>query len=159
ESALEDLVKPEEIESVAILGGTGATIASAGNKMELTPEMLQSKGVFWRGDTVTIINLADVDAPANEDSPRTRPPIVVSDESARALRPPSNRRATESRSNTAASNPAAVIPSGAEAESAPATSAAQPPPTTASSPRFAFGRPPWIPPEDFDALIRKQGMQ
>src|SRR3954467_8362104 len=46
ESALQDLVRPGELESIAILGATGETIASAGKSVEITPEMLRARGVF-----------------------------------------------------------------------------------------------------------------
>src|SRR3954469_14069906 len=39
---LQDLVRPGELESIAILGADGGTIASAGAPPELTPDMLQS---------------------------------------------------------------------------------------------------------------------
>ncbi|MSU23428.1 MAG: hypothetical protein EXS32_06330 [Opitutus sp.] len=155
QSGLQDLIRPEELESVAILGATGESIASAGKKMELTPEMLQAKGVFWLGNTVTIMNLADLDAPAGEDGPRGRPAIVVADErTARVFRPPPNRRASETRPAPDPAAPAeapATATSGVPAVAAPVAPAAP-------GPRFAFGRPAWIPQDEYDAIIQKQGV-
>src|SRR5258708_5184645 len=42
QSGLQDLIRPGELESIAILGATGETIASAGAHVELTPDMLQA---------------------------------------------------------------------------------------------------------------------
>ncbi len=56
QSALQDLVRPGELESIAILGATGETIASAGTQLELTPEMLQARGAFWHEHTLTSLN-------------------------------------------------------------------------------------------------------
>lgn len=138
ESALQDLLRPEELESVAILGPTGDTIANAGKKLELREEMFEAKSVFWRGDTVTIMNLADLDARA-----------VVSD---RAQFSPANRRPNDARPAPEA------IPA---AEAANADAAATPPgaaPPPGSRRRFAFARPGWISPEEFNALSQKQGV-
>ena len=156
QASLQDLLRPEELESVAILGATGDSIASAGNKLELTPEMLHAKGAFWLGNTVTIMNLADLDAPAGEDGQRSRPAIVVADErTARAFRPQPNRRNPDTRPTpdpaVATAAPASDALSSAAAPAAPASAA---PP----GPRFAFGRPSWMPQEEYDAIIQKQGV-
>ncbi|MES2696164.1 MAG: ATP-binding protein [Verrucomicrobiota bacterium] len=79
QSALQDLMRPGEMESIAILSGAGETIASAGKPVELTREMLQARGIHWREQTLTLMNLMDLGADVSED--HTRPPstIVVSD--------------------------------------------------------------------------------
>jgi signal transduction histidine kinase len=147
ELTLQDLVRPEELESVAILGSSGATIVTAGKKLDLTAEMLQSRGVFWRRDTVTIMNLlAELDLGTGDDGGR-RPTIVVPDErTARAFGPPRNRRSNDGRPD-----PNAPAPDASSGNSQ-ATSG-QPP-----GPRFTFGRPTWMSPEEYDELIQKQGV-
>ena len=57
QSALQDLMRPEELESIAILAATGETIASAGDPVDLTPEMLHAKGAYWRERSLTIMNV------------------------------------------------------------------------------------------------------
>lgn len=134
EATLLDLVRPGELEAIAILGSTGETIASAGRHVELTPEMLRERGVFWRDSTLTLMNVMDLGPAAAEDANRPPPAIVVSDP--RAFRPSANRRAPEG-----------VAPKAGEA-----------PPATSASPRSPFGRPSWMSREEYDSVIQKQGM-
>lgn len=143
QSALQDLVRPEDLESIAILAASGETIASAGDPVDLTPDMLHAKGAYWRERSLTIMNVMDLGATPGDDGSRPRPPIVVTDErTARAFRPPSNRRSAEARSVPAA-------PAGATAGATPAPEPYGRPP---------FGRPAWISKEEFDAVIQKQGV-
>src|SRR3954464_2901340 len=93
EAALNALVRPGAPEAIASLGSTGETIAIAGKAVELTPEMLRARGVFWRDHTLTLMNLMDLGGTnVPEDPTRTPPPsaIVVTDP--RAFRPTPNRR-------------------------------------------------------------------
>jgi signal transduction histidine kinase len=159
ESALQDLVRPEELESISVLGASGTTIASAGTRVDLTPDMLAAGGPYWRDRSVTIMNLMDLStgAGAGEEGSRPRPRIVVADDDrqARALgsfRPAAARRAAD---------PAAA-PAGdplAPASPASAPVAVAPPETqTAGVGRSVFGRPSGMPKEDYEALIQKQGV-
>lgn len=94
ESALHDLIRPGEVESIAILGATGETIASAGRPVELTPEMLRARGVHRSGQTLTLMNLMDLGpAAGSDDTPRQPAAIVVPDP--RIFRPAQSRRAAE----------------------------------------------------------------
>lgn len=93
ESALHDLIRPGEVESIAILGATGETIASAGRPVELTPEMLRARGVSWSEHTLTLMNLMDLGAPSSPDETPRPPAIVVTDP--RQFRPATNRRAAD----------------------------------------------------------------
>ena len=139
QSALQDLIRPDELESIAILGATGDAIASAGQPVELTPEMLRARGVFWRDQSLTILNLMDLGAPATEDGVRPPAAIVVTDERlTRGYRPPASRRAAD-----ATANP--------PADAAGATALATP------APRPLFSRPSWMTKEDYDTIIQTQG--
>jgi signal transduction histidine kinase len=79
DSALHDLVRQGELESIAILGATGEKIASAGKPIELTPEMLQSRGVTWHEHTLTLMNLMDLGANVSDEQGRAPSAIVVPD--------------------------------------------------------------------------------
>ncbi len=133
ESALQDLVRPGELESIAILGATGETIASAGGPIPVTPDMLRAPGPHWRDRTVTLMNLMDLGFNASDAAARPAPAIVVSDP--RAFRPGQTRRSAE----------AGVAPKAGENSEAAAA-------------RTPFGRPSWMSREDYDAVIQKQGM-
>jgi signal transduction histidine kinase len=137
---LEDLVRSGELESIAILGADGQTIASAGAKLELTPEMLQAPGPYWRARSLTILNPMDLD-PNSDDGARSRPPIVLADErTVRTLRPPLTRRPPSNQ------NP--------EAGPAPAGETA-PPASPAADPRPGFTRPSS---EEYAAVLQKGGV-
>ena len=144
QSALHDLVRPEELESIAILSVTGETIASAGAPVELTPEMLQARGVYWRDRILTIMNLMDLGSTATDDGgSRPRPPIVVADEkTVRAFRPSGNRRTPDSRTNPAAT-------------AGPAPDSTHP--TATTEPLSPVSQPRWMPREEYESLIQKQG--
>jgi signal transduction histidine kinase len=124
---------------------TGETIASAGTGVELTPEMLQARGVYWRDRTLTIMNLMDLGSTATEDGgTRPRPPIVVADEKTmRAFRPPGIRRAPEGRPNsgTTGASPTTGTPSS----------------TAATEPLSPVSQPRWMAREEYESLIQKQG--
>jgi signal transduction histidine kinase len=144
QSALQDLVRPEELESIAILGATGETIASAGEPVQLTPEMLRARGAYWHDRSVTIMNVMDLGPNSADDG--TRPAaIVVNDErTARAFRPSSSRRQPEPTPNPGTS--------------ANSTTPANAAPAAVTSARSPFSRPSWMTQEEFDAVIRKQGV-
>jgi signal transduction histidine kinase len=141
QSALHEIVRPNELESIAILSVSGETIASAGTPVALTPEMLQARGVYWRDRTLTIMNLMDLGSTATDDGTRPRPPIVVADEkTARALRPQGLRRQPEVRPGTTGTAP---------------TEAATPPTETETV--APVSQPRWMGREEYESLIQKQG--
>ncbi len=137
QSALQALVRPEgqELEAIAILAATGETIASAGKSIEVTPDMLQSRSVFWRDQTLTMMNVMDLGSTSTDDATRARSAIVVSDDrNGRGFRP-SNRR------------PPDAPPSDGTAPPEPNTVEPRPP-----------ARPNWMTPEEYNAVIQKQGV-
>jgi signal transduction histidine kinase len=150
QSALQDLVRPEELESIAILGATGETIASAGKQTDVTADdMLHARGIYWSDRTLTIMNVMDLGANTGEDGTRARPPIVIADErAARGFRPPAGRRGGDPRPTS--DTPA---PTAEGATPVPATA-----PTDNNGPRPPFGRPSWMTPEEYEAVIQKQGV-
>lgn len=93
QSALQDLIRTGELESIIILGATGERIASAGKPVELTAEMLRARGIYWSERTLTLMNLMDLGADVSQpDAPRTAATIVVPDP--RVFRPAPNQRPT-----------------------------------------------------------------
>jgi signal transduction histidine kinase len=144
QSALHELVRPEELESIAILSVTGETIASAGAPVVLTPEMLQARGVYWRDRILTIMNLMDLGSTATDDGgSRPRSPIVVADEkTVRAFRPPGIRRSPDGRSGSPGT--ASTAPDSGK-------------PTGTTEPLSPVSQPRWMPREEYESLIQKQG--
>ena len=145
EPALRNMIRPNDLEAIAILSASGEAVARAGEKIELTPdEMLPVQGVFWSKKALTLMNLMDI----AEDGTRTRPPIIVQDETARNPRQFGNRFPPVA---DAGANP---VPSGAEGSPPPSAAASPPVP---AEPRAPFGRA--MTSEQFDAVIKKQGVQ
>ncbi|MBL9211774.1 MAG: hypothetical protein JNL92_14990 [Opitutaceae bacterium] len=144
ESVLQGLIHPGELESIAILGATGETIASAGRPVGLTPEMVQGRGVYWRERELTLMNLMDLGGVggAPEGDPRTTTLVVSSAQMGKALRP-ALRAAGGQR-------PAEGRPPG-QATDGTSPGAGRPP-------RVPFSRPSWMSEEEYDTLIRKQGV-
>jgi signal transduction histidine kinase len=149
ESSLQDLVRPGVLESIAILGATGETIASAGRPVELTPDMLRQRGVYWHENTLTLMNLMDLGSAQSDVGPSAPAAIVVADERmSRAFRPSGSRRSAEPR----------PAPDGS---TNPAPDAGRPAPNASGQPsseRPPFGRPPWMTNEEYDTVIQKQGV-
>jgi signal transduction histidine kinase len=145
ESALQGLIHPGELESVAILGATGETIASAGRPVELTPEMLHSGGVHWRERELTLMNLMDLGVGGGVAEDTSRPAaVVVSDpRMGKAFRPTQKRPPGTQR-------PATNLPAGPN-EATAGTG-------TAGARRFPYSRPAWMNEDEYDTLIKKQGV-
>lgn len=78
-AALQDLIHPGQLESVAILGATGETIASAGKPLDLSPERLRNSGIHWGWGTLTLFNLMDLGTTLPVESGRAPATIVVAD--------------------------------------------------------------------------------
>ncbi|PAW65616.1 MAG: hypothetical protein B9S34_10380 [Opitutia bacterium Tous-C1TDCM] len=140
ESALNALLHPGELESIAILSATGEPIASAGPAVEITPAMMRGPGVYWRQHDLTLMNLMDlgVGGPAGpaEDPVRPGTFVVTNPRLQKALRSAAANRGAANR---------------------PAAEGAEPAPPPAAVPRFPFSRPAWMDQEEYDSIIRKQG--
>jgi signal transduction histidine kinase len=89
EPSLQALVQPEQLESIAILAVTGESLASAGQPMDLGPDVLRAPGVYWGDSTLTIMNLMDL---GSEDHSRSSTAVVMSDDERRSLLRPPQRR-------------------------------------------------------------------
>ena len=149
ESALQGLIHPGELESIAILGATGETIASAGRPVELTSEMLRSGGVHWRERELTLMNLMDLGVGGGTPEDNTRPAaVVVSDpRMGKAFRAPLKRPAGSTR-------PSSPETAGSGSPEPAATGNAG----SGMARRFPYSRPSWMDEEEYDALIKKQGV-
>ncbi len=81
ESALSDLVKMDELLSIALLNANGEVVASAGREMNLDINSLPEKGERWNPQekSVTYVNLVDLgvdqDKPEGDSSPTIILPI------------------------------------------------------------------------------------
>ncbi len=147
ESALQGLVHPGELESIAILSATGEPIAAAGRAVEITPEMMRGPGITWRAGDLTLMNLMDLGTGGGPAAPGAVPEenplpgaFVVSD-----------ARLQKALRNAVGRGPGALR----NAEGRPAAGGES---TPGSAPRFPYSRPAWMDQEVYDSLIRKQGV-
>jgi signal transduction histidine kinase len=145
ESALQALIHPGELESIAILGATGETIASAGRPIEQMAELSRAGGVLWREKELTLMNLMDLGLSGGVADDRTLPAAVVvsGPRMTKALRSPPGRGAG-GRSAEGRPTAGSAGGTGGEGSQVPA--------------RFPYARPAWMDQEEFDALIRTQGV-
>lgn len=133
ELALQGLIHPGELESIAILSAAGETIASAGRPIEVTPELIRSGGVHWREQDLTLMNPMDLGVGGGSEENPLPAAVVISDpRMTKGFRPGAKRAAA------AGGEPGGMGPGPAG--------------------RFPYTRPPWMDQEQYDTLIRKQGV-
>jgi len=78
ESALDDLVKPGELNGIAMLNAMGDTVVSAGVDGDFVPQVVGRAAEYWGDETVTLANLVDLGTSVAQDLERTNPAIVLS---------------------------------------------------------------------------------
>ena len=79
ESALSDLVKMDELRSIALINSTGEVVASAGREMNLDISSLPERGERWNRQekSVTYVNLVDLGVDHNNPQGESSPTIIV----------------------------------------------------------------------------------
>jgi signal transduction histidine kinase len=146
ESALTELIRPGELNGVALLNEAGKEVASAGAPVEkagIRPAEL------WEDQTVTLMNLVVLGTNVTRELEGTNPPIVLSRQDFPTNRPPPPP--PELRTNELGK----VVP-------VPPSNA---PPSSGRS-RFRggsegrprFGRPPWMSEDEYKSVLQKQGV-
>ncbi len=163
ESALHDLVRPGELNGIALLNAAGVVVASAGTLGDFQAKGVEGPAERWNEQTVTLMNLVDLGTNVTRDIESNRPPIVLTRDE--FFRPSETNRFAEGR-------PTESLPPPPEEESnsnATATNeAAEPSPSGSSTNRPWFrggpgrprlGRPPWMSEEVYNAMLQKQGVR
>lgn len=154
ESALTDLVKPGELNGVAVLNAAGDVVASAGTMGNFSPRVEGRTAEYWDEESVTVINLVDLGTSVAPELERTNPAIVMS-----FSRPPGTNRP-------------GTPPGGFRRDPPPPEKyelSETNPPQPGSGNRFSrrgegggrrpsFTRPFWMNEEEFKAMIQKQGV-
>jgi signal transduction histidine kinase len=145
ESALQGLIHEGELESIAILGATGEAIASAGPPIELTAEITRGGGAHWQDERLTLMNLMDLGTASSSPEENARPAALVV----------SNPRMNKAfRGGTGRPGGRPDLRTGSATSETGSEAPAQPLP----SPRFPYSRPAWMEKDEYDALIKKQGV-
>jgi signal transduction histidine kinase len=76
ETALKELVKPGELNAIALLNAAGEVVASAGETIDLQPRAAIRAEEHWDAHTVTLMNLVDLGTNVTNDLARTNLTIV-----------------------------------------------------------------------------------
>lgn len=156
ESALNELVKPGELNAIALLNAAGDVVASAGTPIDLEPKAVVRTGEHWTDQAVTLMNLVDLGTNVTQELDEPRPTIIL----------PGRERSGRSETNRP---PPPRPPAGFEPEGTGASNAVdgaqlpQRPPGWSRSRgggdgRRPFGRPFWMSEEEYQSMIQKQGV-
>jgi signal transduction histidine kinase len=177
ETALNDLLKQEELKGVTMLNATGGVVALAGVPIDLELKGLVPTGEHWGAATVTLMNLVDLGMNVTSDFENTNPPIVLPprDRSLTNRPPPPPREGELDRERNrdrdrpeGQGEPPRGGPNPALANFGPDPGGeANPNPPPPGRPRGRrgggdgrppFGRPFWMSEEEYKEAIQKQGI-
>lgn len=155
ESALSEIIKPDELTGVSILNSRGEIVASAGTPIDLEWNGLVPNGVHWGHDRVALMNLVDLGTNVTSEI-ESRPTLIFSREELTAQstnRPP--RPPPEPHPDDTNAPP----------HLAGSTNFAQPPPPPdrddrrrSGDRRPRFGRPFWMSEEEYKTALEKKGV-
>ncbi|HOA60146.1 MAG: hypothetical protein KA191_04680 [Verrucomicrobia bacterium] len=77
ESALSSLIRPGELNAVAVLNDLGDVVASAGSPIEFTTRDLDPSREYWADRTVTLMNLVDLGTNVTAEISESQPTLVL----------------------------------------------------------------------------------
>jgi signal transduction histidine kinase len=153
ESILNELIRPGELEGIALANTAGEIIATAGNIPDLHATAPLHTGQLWTDRIVTLINLVELGTNVTQDLERSNPTIVIprhelfgSETNRPPQPPPEFRSASDANSRTGMVS---------QAESRTNRTRSRGP----RDGRSGFGRPPWMNEEQFKTIIAKQGVR
>lgn len=151
ESALAALVKPGDLNAIALLNAIGDVVASAGATNDLVFKGAVRPAELWEAQTVTLMNPVDLGANVTRDMEGTNPPIVLS-------------RQNFPRPTSTNAPPPPPPPEFASDAGRKMDETSNAPPSVSGRGRHdgdgrpRFGRPRWMSEEEFKDLIQKRGV-
>ena len=159
ESALTGLVRPGELNAVALLNAAGDVVASAGTNVDLQPRAGAIRPAeHWEQKSVTLVNLVDLGTNVTRDLEGTNPPVVIS--FSQTNRPPP--QPTDSgRSNEHNDNDRRGSRDGdgeRRSRGNDEDGDRRRGGNNDGDRRWRFGRPPWMSEEEFKSMIERQGV-
>jgi signal transduction histidine kinase len=157
EAALNELIRPGELNAIALLNADGEVVASVGEPIDLQSEGVVRSGELWGDRTVTLMNLVNLGTNLTQDLQATNLTIVVPRHELTNRPPPSATEAVpppspESRTNLSAGSDAG------DATNAPARSPGRSRSRGGGDGRRPFGRPFWMSEEEYQSMIQRQGV-
>lgn len=146
ESAMKALVKPGDIDAIALFNGAGDVVAAAGEPVDFQTKGLTSTGEYWDNENLVIMNLVDLGTNMTHDLESTNVTLVLpqterSQLFSRTNRPPPPH---EDRTNEA----------GVQGDRERGFRGSR---WTNGFPT-SFRKPPWMNEADYKSLIEKQGV-
>jgi signal transduction histidine kinase len=143
ESALTALVRPGELNGIAMLNARGEVVASSGTLTNFQSKAMAGMPEKWSGHSVTLMNLVDLGTSMDRDGSTTNGTAVIVTPQDFFRRPDGDR-------------PPAELPP----PPAGAPSAQEPRPDWRShgDNRSRFTRPYWMSEEEFRTTVQKQGV-
>ncbi len=162
EAALNELIRPGELNAIALLNADGEVVASVGEPIDLQSEGVVRSGELWGHRTVTLMNLVNLGTNLTQDLQATNLTIVVPRHELTNRPPPSASEAApppplESRTN--------LFTGPGSGDTSDALS--RPPGRQRSrgdndgrrnDGRRPFGRPFWMSEEEYQSMIQRQGV-
>ncbi len=158
EPAITSLIRPGEVNAIALLNDNGDLVASAPSSLELETRGLDPTREYWADRTVTLMNLVDLGTNVTAEAVEPRPTLVLTRSEMPAPfgtnRPPPPPPESQAGERPPPDNPAEAGPGG-----------------TNGPPRFRgwqrrggpegrppFGRPFWMSEEEYKEAIQKKGV-
>ena len=179
ESALSSLIRPGELNGIALLNDAEEVVASAGAAIDFQAKSLAPTGEYWAERAVTLMNLVDLGTNVTSETEGSRPTIVLprsemfgpfnTNRPAPPPVPPPGANALE-RSDPALTNAASAASTnppprprerfrrGDEDRRGEADRGGEGDRRGPGDRRPPFGRPFWMSEEEYRSLIQKQGV-
>lgn len=163
-SALGELIRPGELNSIALLNAAGEVVVAAGPPIDYSLKNLGPTGVHWTPETVTLMNVVDLGASVPSDFEGTNPPIILTfptnrPSGGRQDRPPPDGPPPPPPPERRDTREPGSVTSSLTTTNADGTTNAPPRPRGfrrgEGGPQF--GRPFWMTEEEYKAAIEKQG--
>lgn len=160
EATLKDLVRPGELNAIALLNASGETVASAGTPATIETNILTSQGERWGRNTVTLMNLVDLGSTLTEEPGEDRPTIIIPTGDRERERGGDGPGRIDRRFRSPPPPPEefdATTTNEAEEPARPERREWRGPRGGPPGDR-PFGRPFWMSEEEYQSLIQKQGV-
>jgi signal transduction histidine kinase len=142
ESAMKALVKPGDIDAIALLNAAGDVVANAGELDDLQTKGVTSSGEYWDNDNLVVMNLVDLGTNMTHDLESTNVTLVLPQTERSQLFSRTNRPSPPERTNDFSEN---------------STNRFRGARWTNGFPTY-FRKPSWMKEGDYKLLIEKQGV-
>src|SRR5262249_21762208 len=155
ESALTGLVRPGELNAVALLNAGGDVVASAGTNVDLQPRAGAIRPAeHWEQQSVTLVNLVDLGTNVTRDLEGTNPPIGLSfSKTNRPPPPPQNTEHSDNERRGSRDGDGDRRSRGNDEDGDRRRGG-----NNDGDRRWRFGRPPWMSEDEFKSMIERQGV-